>query len=110
VRPRGRAAISKVLLVGGATRMPSVRRFITNMTGITPEDKDIDPDEAVALGAAVQVRAGRRGEGGSARRRPRALCAAARQQANAHGAAAPPARCPTRPASCKARYPTSWSW
>jgi len=58
VRPRGRSAISKVLLVGGATRMPSVRRFITHMTGLVPEDKDVDPDEAVALGAAVQVRLG----------------------------------------------------
>lgn len=55
VRPRGRAAISKVLLVGGATRMPAVRRFIAHMTGLVPEERDVDPDEAVALGAAVQA-------------------------------------------------------
>jgi molecular chaperone DnaK (HSP70) len=35
--------------------MPAVRRFIKNMTGIEPVVKDINPDEAVALGAAVQV-------------------------------------------------------
>eukprot|EP00878_Enallax_costatus_P032537 GHUV01035765.1.p1 GENE.GHUV01035765.1~~GHUV01035765.1.p1 ORF type:complete len:501 (+),score=142.98 GHUV01035765.1:78-1505(+) len=58
IRPRARAAVSKVLLVGGATRMPAVQRFITNMTGLVPEgpDSGVDPDEAVALGAAVQVR------------------------------------------------------
>jgi hypothetical protein len=55
VRPRGRAAITKVLLVGGATRMPAVRRFIGHMTGLAPEEGGVDPDEAVALGAAVQV-------------------------------------------------------
>lgn len=55
VRPRGRGAISRVLLVGGATRMPAVRRFITHMTGLAPDEADIDPDEAVALGAAVQA-------------------------------------------------------
>jgi molecular chaperone DnaK (HSP70) len=38
--------------------MPAVRRFITNMTGqqpALPEESGVDPDEAVALGAAVQV-------------------------------------------------------
>lgn len=55
VRPRGRAAISKVLLIGGATRMPAARRFISHMTGLQPEEGDVDPDEAVALGAAVQA-------------------------------------------------------
>lgn len=57
IRPRARAAVSKVLLVGGATRMPAVQRFIVNMTGLIPEGPatGVDPDEAVALGAAVQV-------------------------------------------------------
>ena len=74
-----------MLLVGGATRMPSVRRFIRNMTGLEPAEGPltpattgdggggsgarrgaggkggsggsggVDPDEAVALGAAVQA-------------------------------------------------------
>jgi hypothetical protein len=34
IRPKARAAVSKVLLVGGATRMPAVKRFLTNMTGM----------------------------------------------------------------------------
>jgi molecular chaperone DnaK len=55
IRPKQRAAVSKVLLVGGATRMPAVRRFITNMTGLQPEVAEVDPDEAVALGAAIQA-------------------------------------------------------
>jgi molecular chaperone DnaK len=35
--------------------MPAVRRFITNMTGLQPEVAEVDPDEAVALGAAIQA-------------------------------------------------------
>jgi molecular chaperone DnaK (HSP70) len=58
IRPKSRAAVNKVLLVGGATRMPAVKRFLANMTGLAPEGHEaVDPDEAVALGAAVQVRA-----------------------------------------------------
>jgi molecular chaperone DnaK (HSP70) len=44
-----------VLLVGGSTRMPAVRRFVRNMTGLEPVEADVDPDLAVALGAALQV-------------------------------------------------------
>eukprot|EP00775_Hariotina_reticulata_P011055 gene11055-11210_t len=58
IRPKARAAVSRVLLVGGGTRMPAVRRFIKNMTGLQPalpEESGVDPDEAVALGAAVQA-------------------------------------------------------
>ena len=43
----------QVLLVGGATRMPAVRQFVQNMTGLTPRDGLVDPDAAVAAGAAV---------------------------------------------------------
>lgn len=67
LRPRGRGALSKVLLVGGATRMPAVRRFISHMTGLEPEAGAVDPDEAVALGAAVQVGPARRAAGGRGR-------------------------------------------
>lgn len=56
IKPKKRAPISKILLVGGATRMPGVRAFLKNMTGLEAVDSDIDPDQAVALGAAVQVR------------------------------------------------------
>jgi molecular chaperone DnaK len=55
LRPRRRLPVSEVLLVGGATRMPAVRRFVKNMTGITPREASVDPDLAVALGAAVQA-------------------------------------------------------
>jgi hypothetical protein len=46
--------ISRVVLVGGATRMPAVGRLLAALTGVTPQ-KTVNPDEAVALGCAVQV-------------------------------------------------------
>ena len=45
--------IDKVLLVGGSTRIPSVQECIKKLTGKQPQ-KDINPDECVALGAAIQ--------------------------------------------------------
>ena len=48
------ADIDQVLLVGGSTRMPAVRTLVESISGKTPE-LDINPDEAVALGAAVQA-------------------------------------------------------
>lgn len=46
--------ISRVVLVGGATRMPAVGRLIGALTGVTPQ-KTVNPDEAVALGCAANV-------------------------------------------------------
>lgn len=46
--------ISRVVLVGGATRMPAVGRLIAALTGSVPQ-KTVNPDEAVALGCAVHV-------------------------------------------------------
>ena len=46
--------LSEVVLVGGATRTPAVRRAITRMFGRFPNTA-IHPDHAVALGAAVQA-------------------------------------------------------
>src|SRR6185369_10858404 len=46
--------IDEVLLVGGATRMPCVMRFAAQVFGRMPERR-LPPDEAVALGAAVQA-------------------------------------------------------
>ncbi len=46
--------IDKVLLVGGSTRMPSVQKLVKEITG-KEGDKSINPDEAVALGAAIQA-------------------------------------------------------
>lgn len=45
--------IDKVVLVGGATKNPIVRRFVGRLFKTIP-DTNINPDEAVALGAAVQ--------------------------------------------------------
>ncbi len=46
--------IGEVLLIGGATRMPVVRRMASELFGRPPRDS-VDPDHAVALGAAVQA-------------------------------------------------------
>ncbi len=45
--------IDKVVLVGGATKSPIVRRFVSKLFKMLP-DTNINPDEAVALGAAIQ--------------------------------------------------------
>lgn len=45
--------IDKVLLVGGATRMPMIVNYVKKTFGKEPS-KDINPDECVALGAALQ--------------------------------------------------------
>jgi len=45
--------IDEVLLVGGSTRMPQVAEKVEELTGQNPQ-KNVNPDEAVALGAAIQ--------------------------------------------------------
>jgi molecular chaperone DnaK len=45
--------IDEVILVGGSTRMPQVQDKVEEMTGQEPK-KNVNPDEAVALGAAIQ--------------------------------------------------------
>ncbi|MDI6889663.1 MAG: molecular chaperone DnaK [Thermodesulfovibrionales bacterium] len=46
--------IDRVVLVGGSTRMPAVQRLARQLLGKEPY-KDINPDEVVALGAAIQA-------------------------------------------------------
>jgi len=46
--------VDEVVLVGGATRTPLVRRLVAELFGKTPHS-DLNPDEVVALGAAVQA-------------------------------------------------------
>ena len=46
--------INEVILVGGQTRMPKVQDAVTEFFGKEPR-KDVNPDEAVAMGAAVQA-------------------------------------------------------
>ena len=50
----GGRPINQVVLVGGATRMPAVGRLLATITGAVPQ-RTVNPDEAVALGCAVQV-------------------------------------------------------
>jgi len=45
--------IAEVILVGGQTRMPLVQKYVKDFFGKEPR-KDVNPDEAVAVGAAVQ--------------------------------------------------------
>ena len=45
--------INRVLMVGGSTRIPSVQRKVAEITGKRP-DQSLNPDECVALGAAIQ--------------------------------------------------------
>lgn len=46
--------IDKVVLVGGATKSPIIRRFVSKLFKTLP-DTNVNPDEAVALGAAIQA-------------------------------------------------------
>ncbi len=48
------AQIDEVVLVGGSTRIPKVRQLVQDLFGRTPHT-DLNPDEVVALGAAVQA-------------------------------------------------------
>ncbi|WP_371195872.1 molecular chaperone DnaK [Glaciecola sp. SC05] len=45
--------IDDIILVGGQTRMPLVQKYVTDFFGKAPR-KDVNPDEAVAVGAAIQ--------------------------------------------------------
>ena len=48
------AQINEVILVGGQTRMPMVQKTVEEFFGKEPR-KDVNPDEAVAVGAAIQA-------------------------------------------------------
>jgi molecular chaperone DnaK len=47
--------IDEVILVGGATRMPAVQNMVRRLTGGKDPNMTVNPDEVVALGAAVQA-------------------------------------------------------
>jgi molecular chaperone DnaK len=47
--------LDEVILVGGATRMPSVQTMVRRLTGGKDPNMTVNPDEVVALGAAVQA-------------------------------------------------------
>ena len=47
--------IDQVVLVGGSTRMPAVTDLVTELTGGKKPNKSVNPDEVVAVGAALQA-------------------------------------------------------
>lgn len=47
--------IDHVILVGGSTRMPAVTEVVKNLTGGKEPSKSVNPDEVVAMGAALQA-------------------------------------------------------
>src|SRR6201982_3989997 len=49
------ADIDEVILVGGATRIPAVQNLVRRLTGGKDPNMTVNPDEVVALGAAVQA-------------------------------------------------------
>ncbi|MEJ2667713.1 MAG: molecular chaperone DnaK [Deinococcales bacterium] len=50
----GTGEINEVILVGGATRVPAVKRIVKELLGKEP-NQTVNPDEVVALGAAIQA-------------------------------------------------------
>jgi len=49
------AEIDEVVLVGGATRMPMIQDLVRRLTGGREPNKSVNPDEVVAVGAAIQA-------------------------------------------------------
>ena len=47
--------IAEVILVGGATRMPAVQALVRRLTGGKEPNQSVNPDEVVAVGAAIQA-------------------------------------------------------
>ena len=49
-----KSGINEVVLVGGSTRIPAIQRLVESLTGKKP-NKSVNPDEVVAIGAAIQA-------------------------------------------------------
>jgi molecular chaperone DnaK len=49
------SAVDHVILVGGSTRMPQVRELVKSLTGGKEPHQGVNPDEVVAVGAAIQA-------------------------------------------------------
>lgn len=54
LKDAGGGQVDQVILVGGMTRMPAIREKVAELTGKEPQ-RGVNPDEAVALGAAIQA-------------------------------------------------------
>jgi len=52
---KGVEAVDHVILVGGATRMPMIQELVKELTGGKEPHKGVNPDEVVAVGAAIQA-------------------------------------------------------
>jgi molecular chaperone DnaK len=52
---RDPSAVDHVILVGGATRMPMIQNLVRDLTGGKEPHKGVNPDEVVAVGAAIQA-------------------------------------------------------
>ena len=50
-----RAKVDDIVLVGGSTRIPKIQSLVSEFFGGRQLNKSINPDEAVAYGAAVQA-------------------------------------------------------
>ena len=49
-----KSGINEVVLVGGSTRIPAIQQLVESLTGKQP-NKSVNPDEVVAIGAAIQA-------------------------------------------------------
>jgi chaperone protein DnaK len=49
-----KSSINEVVLVGGSTRIPAIQELVQSLTGKKP-NKSVNPDEVVAIGAAIQA-------------------------------------------------------
>ena len=54
LKDAGIGSVDKVIFVGGSTRIPAVQEIVKGITG-KEGDKSVNPDEAVAVGAAIQA-------------------------------------------------------
>jgi molecular chaperone DnaK len=52
---RDASAIDHVIMVGGSTRMPMIQELVKSLTGGKEPHKGVNPDEVVAIGAAIQA-------------------------------------------------------
>lgn len=50
-----KASVNEIVLVGGSTRIPKVQKLVSDFFSGKEPNKSINPDEAVAFGAAVQA-------------------------------------------------------
>ena len=54
LKDAGVSSVDKIIFVGGSTRIPAVQELVKKLTG-KDGDKSVNPDEAVAIGAAIQA-------------------------------------------------------